>query len=121
MGAAEPEARHGAAGAGEPYGLLLEFADRGQHHAGAFEHELPQGGGPHAEAPALEEPAAQGALDAFELGAQGGLGETEPGGGLGQAARVGNSPDRLQMPQFQVHSVSLVLRSGPEQESGTDQ
>ncbi len=97
---------------GEPQGLLLQLAHRGQQDPRPLQHELPERGGPYALPPADEQRPAQRPLDPLQLRTERGLCEAERGGGPGQAPGVGDGPDDLEVPQLQIHTTSLVQTCG---------
>ena len=86
---------------------MTQTVDSGQQHARAGEDQLAQRGGPRAAVVALEQRSAERSLDAVELGRQRRLGEPEPGRGLRDAAVLRDRTHHAQMPQFEVHALSV--------------
>nr|BFF00916.1 hypothetical protein GCM10020241_25910 [Streptoalloteichus tenebrarius] len=74
----------------------VEVVHPDEHAPGGGQDDLPVGRRPHTRPRPLEQRPADRPLDPLELGGQRGLGEPEPGGGLGEAAGF---RDRLQHPQ----------------------
>jgi hypothetical protein len=74
-------------------------AQRRQHAAGAFGHELAAAGGAHAPGVALEQLYFQQILDVSQGVGGGRLAQADVAGGLLDAAQVGDAGEQLQMAQ----------------------
>jgi hypothetical protein len=92
---------------GQPRRLVLQPLHRRQQHACPFEDQLAQRGRPGAAAVANEERTPEGPLDALQLGGQRRLGETQLRCGLGHAAGLRDRAHHPEVPQLEVHSVTV--------------